>query len=337
MATDPLLGLTLMPGNILKNEDVYNGNLIKQNALVRGYAISGSVLDPSSLSPAPTNGDVYIVPDGSPAPSGAWAGRENAIAVYYNGWRFQTALAGMEMWVADASARHIFDGSVWSPVNGENLAGLTDVDFTGSPAPANGDTMVYDDTVSPPVWRHGAGGGGGGAWTFQETVTLTSQVNFDIPLTTANAVLYKIVFRLESDAAGDGDNLIVRVTDDGFATVESGASDYEWNDARSNLTNFTSSGNANDSSITMTTNLGTAAGEGIQGVLEVNFPHDASAFTGIESKNSRQNSASAFNSAFGSGVYKQTSDIDGIRITVTPTTGTPTLTGVAHVFALVAA
>ncbi len=330
----PKAKMKTMPTGILKNEAIFNEDLIIMEALLYRGVITRAILDPAGISPDPVNGDTYFVPDGSPNSTGDWSGQGGSIAVYFDGWRFIPPDEGLTVWIVDEAQSIQFRNGVWvelSEFAPQELNQLTDVDFSGSPSPQGRDLLVFDDLTK--TWIAKAPSGK----VFQETVSVAGQVNADIPLTTPNAVSYEIIYRLVTDAAGDGDNIDIQVTDDDFATVESGASDYAWNDARAFQTTFTGSGNNSDSSITLTTSLGSAAGEGTWGSIMVSFPHDTGSFTDFQFKHNRLNSNGNFNSAFGGGIYAITSGINGIRLTITPTTGAPTITGEFHVFAIVAA
>ena len=115
MATTPKASLTLMPSGIYRNEEVYNGNLILLEALAVGAVLSRTVADPDTGSPAPQNGDVYIVSSGSPTPSGDWANQGDNIAVYYDGWKFIPAVDGMTMYCIDEQSLLLYQsGTGWT-------------------------------------------------------------------------------------------------------------------------------------------------------------------------------------------------------------------------------
>src|SRR5436190_11554824 len=64
---------------------------------------------------SPAQGDRYIV---GPAPTGAWAGHANDIALRSGStWKFITAQEGLSAWVADEPAKVIyFNGTSWGDV-----------------------------------------------------------------------------------------------------------------------------------------------------------------------------------------------------------------------------
>ena len=64
---------------------------------------------------APAEGQAWIV---GPAPTGAWAGRADALAGWTGGgWRFVPAREGMAAWVANSGVSARFHGGSW--VTGE--------------------------------------------------------------------------------------------------------------------------------------------------------------------------------------------------------------------------
>lgn len=93
--------------------------------------IGGRVaLDQTDTPPgSPTNGAVYIV--GS-SPTGAWAGKANHIALYYDGWRFVTTTqaVGMRLFVVSQALIRMWDGSDWIVVPTQDASG--DYEATGS-------------------------------------------------------------------------------------------------------------------------------------------------------------------------------------------------------------
>ena len=57
-----------------------------------------------------SNGDVYIP---KATATGAWAGKENQIAIYDNGWIFLVPVEGWRAYVQDENIDIIYDGSAW--------------------------------------------------------------------------------------------------------------------------------------------------------------------------------------------------------------------------------
>ena len=172
---------------------------------------------------------------------------------------------------------------------------------------------------------------------FQETVSPAAAANVDIPLTTAGAVAYEIIFELVGSAAGNGDNIELNVTNDAFVSVENTGTPYKWNDARARGATPTNTvtGSESEDFIQMLTNLGTAAGEFAMGRIQVNFPHDTGVGTNFEFKFTRINATGELFSTFGGAFYVTAESINGFRLAFDDLTGSPTFTGTVHIFALV--
>lgn len=182
MAT-PKAGLKTMPTGILKNEAVFNEDIVMIEALTYRGMISRSVLDPSGISPTPSNGDTYFVPEGSPNALGDWSGQGGKIAVYFDGWRFLPPDEGLTIWIADEQQRMQYRNGVWEDINdipAQNLGQLDDVDILGSPSPEDGDALTFNSNTGK--WEARAGGGGGGTAPTRSVVTLTgASVDLSIP------------------------------------------------------------------------------------------------------------------------------------------------------------
>lgn len=126
MSTSPVLGIPFLAAQQQQPEVLHNTALLLLQALHMG--MRAVLNDPPS---APDNGDAYIV---GTTPTGAWAGRANAIAVYYAGWRFlpdkyddgtpipmTAAQAGLRVWLLDDGQSPpvphgvVWNGSAWLP------------------------------------------------------------------------------------------------------------------------------------------------------------------------------------------------------------------------------
>ena len=105
----PRFGLPfLLPGQAQK-ELFHNEALLLLDAAVQAAVEGGPLAAPPS---APEPGQCWIV--GPPA-SGAWAGRENALAVWSEGgWRFLAPPAGTSVWDKADAVPRLWDGTVWS-------------------------------------------------------------------------------------------------------------------------------------------------------------------------------------------------------------------------------
>ena len=110
MAT-PNLGLLELSNNQLNPENTINSFLSTLDAVVQL-----SILDTTLTAPpgTPFNGDRYIP---AATATGAWAGQENNIAYYYNGWSFITPKVGWEIYDFTDSLYKNWDGYSWVPVS----------------------------------------------------------------------------------------------------------------------------------------------------------------------------------------------------------------------------
>lgn len=119
MATTPDLGIPLISTLQATPEVTHNEALYMIQALLMG-AISLTNTPPGS----PTAGDCYIC---GTAPTGAWAGRANKVAIYTSGgWRFVPGVDssgtnipmgsrhfGLKVYRRDVLADWVWHGSAW--------------------------------------------------------------------------------------------------------------------------------------------------------------------------------------------------------------------------------
>jgi len=160
MAT-PIAGLKTMPTGTTKNEAIFNEDMILLEALTYRGVVSRSLLDPSTISsPAPSNGTIYLVPDGSPNAVGDWASQGGKVAVYYDGWRYIPPAEGLTLWVTDEAQSVQYRSGAWIDRNETpptNLTDLADVSLAGSPSPQDGESLTYNASLG--LWMAGAGTG----------------------------------------------------------------------------------------------------------------------------------------------------------------------------------
>ena len=186
MAT-PIAGLKTMPTGTTKNEAVFNEGVILLEALTYRGVTSRSLLDPSTISsPAPTNGTIYLVPDGSPNAVGDWASQGGKVAVYYDGWRYIPPAEGLTLWVTDEAQSVQYRSGAWIDRNElppTLLTDLSDVSLAGSPSPQNGETLTYNASLG--LWMAGAGSAGAFSGCLVE-----NQVAQSIPDTTQTALVF---------------------------------------------------------------------------------------------------------------------------------------------------
>lgn len=121
-------------------------------ALALLAVMQGGVVDRAVNTPAvsPAEGDAYII---GAAPTGAWTGRANSIAVYYGAqWRFlpgnddnDTAITigtsheGFRVYVKDEDLLYVWSGSAWTAATPVIVAGHAAVSVVGRAANSSGD------------------------------------------------------------------------------------------------------------------------------------------------------------------------------------------------------
>ena len=120
MSTTPYLGIPLLATQQQQPNVTHNEALYLIQALLNGVVSIGSNTPPGS----PVAGNSYVV---GTAPTGAWAGRANTIAIYTDGgWRFVpdrddsgTPLVmganqhGMRAYNRTDDLLYVWDGSAW--------------------------------------------------------------------------------------------------------------------------------------------------------------------------------------------------------------------------------
>lgn len=120
MATTPNLGITLIEQGQSQKEVTMNEAITILDA-----ALSGGIIDKDLTAPpgSPVAGARYIV---AATATGAWAGKENKIAYYFNGgWRFLTPGEGLFVWMNDENLMYVFNGTTWtSTVGAGNMLGV---------------------------------------------------------------------------------------------------------------------------------------------------------------------------------------------------------------------
>lgn len=97
----------IVPGQAQK-EHFHNEALLRIDAVLGANAEAALPNPPG----APTEGACWIVAAGA---GGAWAGRENCLAMWTeSGWRFVAPAAGMRVWNEAAGAEWRWSGNAWS-------------------------------------------------------------------------------------------------------------------------------------------------------------------------------------------------------------------------------
>lgn len=134
MSTTSDMGIPLVAQQQAQPETTHNEALVLVSMMLNGVISAGGNSPPGS----PAVGDAYIV---GASPTGAWAGRANAVAVYTTGgWRFLpdrdgagavitmgARHKGMKIWVRDdggtpaGGSLYVWKGAVWAQVPGTRL------------------------------------------------------------------------------------------------------------------------------------------------------------------------------------------------------------------------
>ncbi|WP_113155958.1 DUF2793 domain-containing protein [Nitratireductor sp. OM-1] len=136
MAQTPRLGVRLMASNDIQKEVVFNEAAVVFDAMVSRSAAAILANPPAS----PAAGDTYII--GTPA-SGVWGGRENYVAVYFNGWRLFSPIQKMKFFNEDTSSFWTYSGSGWTEDPAGTPSTLDDLTNVGVAAPNDGDVLTY--------------------------------------------------------------------------------------------------------------------------------------------------------------------------------------------------
>lgn len=126
-----------------------NPDITHNEALILLQALLNGVIDNTHTVPpvSPSEGDAYLVAHGSPAPSGAWTGWSDHIAIYWGGsWRFVpgrdssgSIIAmgarqhGLRVYVRALRQFYVWSGSplAWSPLETADAGIASKVDKTG--------------------------------------------------------------------------------------------------------------------------------------------------------------------------------------------------------------
>lgn len=170
----------------------------------------------------------------------------------------------------------------------------------------DGDILTTHGAAADPTWEAPSGGGD---YVFIERVDVSADATVDIPLSNTYDSFY-IEYYFEPST--DNIETRLRVTDDNFATVKSGGTDYGWAQTRSNTSTGVSQSDSL-SYILLVTGQGNAAGEFTSGLINV-INAKETAPTRISSLANYVSTAAVHSRAGTEGTYKATGVVDGIRI-----------------------
>lgn len=138
MAITTKYGLTLMSSDVVKASELFNEATLVFDALVNATALSATDTAPPA---SPALGDLYLLPAGC---SGAWAGHDQDIAIYVNGWRFLAGPLGAFVWVVDQAKTFKLDAVTGTWV--EHITGSDPI-----LAALNPKVIVSDLLATPPI------------------------------------------------------------------------------------------------------------------------------------------------------------------------------------------
>lgn len=139
MSQTPNLGVQLLATNTVQKEVVINEGFVTFDALIARSAKSRTNTPPS----APADGDTYII---GAAPTGEWQTHANAIAFYFNGWRYVTPPQKTKFFLRDVSAWWTYSGTGWVADPVTSVSTLDDLSNVDVASPADKAILQYDAT-----------------------------------------------------------------------------------------------------------------------------------------------------------------------------------------------
>lgn len=200
MSETPIFGFRLVGENTTEAGKAAsaNENALIAEALFKQRVESRSIADPPG---SPSNADVYIVPasDTSPAPSGAWAGHEDEIAIYYNGWLFVAPINGPVFYVVDEDLSVKYDTTASPPawvVGGAS----TFIGQSDTPASYSGEAGKVTKVNSGETGLEFVEAGGG-AWTKITSHDFAANPAIELVVTGIDAYTDIVIIAVGLDAA----------------------------------------------------------------------------------------------------------------------------------------
>lgn len=129
MATSDILNLPFIAASQDQKHVTHNEAILMLDAIVQLAVLS---MDQTAPPASPADGARYIVAAGA---TGAWAGRDNQIAVWQGAWVFYAANNGWVAWVEAETGLFAWQDTEWLAVGG--TANLQNVDYVGINASAD--------------------------------------------------------------------------------------------------------------------------------------------------------------------------------------------------------
>ena len=139
--TTPRLGVTMMTAGVMQPDVIFNEGMLTMDALMGGTFLDYTIAVPAS----PASGDTYIV--GASA-TGAWTGKDQDIAFYYNGWQFLTAPQHLKMFNIADGKYYTKGSSVWTADAISAVTHLSDLTDVSAGSPTNGQALTWNATDS---------------------------------------------------------------------------------------------------------------------------------------------------------------------------------------------
>jgi hypothetical protein len=125
MTNTPRLAMPLLAAGQAQKHVTLNDSLLRLDTVVQ-LAVLDRNLSTPPVSPAANA--AYIV---GASPTGAWAGKANAIAIFIDGfWTFEIPLAGWRAWLVDETIIAVYDGTQWIGLTDTVKAGLVGINAT---------------------------------------------------------------------------------------------------------------------------------------------------------------------------------------------------------------
>ncbi|MEZ5773320.1 MAG: DUF2793 domain-containing protein [Hyphomicrobiaceae bacterium] len=204
MDTTPNLGLPYLMAAQAQKHVTLNEAIRSLDVLVQTCVADRDLQTPP---PDPADGAAYIVADGA---TGAWTGREGAIAAFQDGaWMFHPPREGWRAWIADEDLIAAYDGTAWVATGsggGGGSGSVNPVALVGVNATADAGNRL--SVASPAVLFSHEGAGH------------QAKINKAAATDTAS-LLFQTAFsgRAEIGTAGD-DDLHIKVSADGSSWKE---------------------------------------------------------------------------------------------------------------------
>lgn len=133
MSTEPITGLAYQEAGSRQTDALQNAELNFYGAWLNCVVLSvGDTAPPAT----PANGDCYIV---GVSATGAWAGHDNALAVYRNGWQFYAPKEGIAVKDLATGDDYEYVSGAWTVKSGGGGGGAS-IKVT---------TTVISNTITP--------------------------------------------------------------------------------------------------------------------------------------------------------------------------------------------